>query len=117
MLGVLRDFARCDIQPIEVAIRDAAGRPALRGYTFVNVLRLLEGAVHVEMALTHARTLMGSTNTCFMEHHVRSALVPSHVHLFRPSEVRATLVVSGELAAALHSAKLTGLSLTPCAVI
>jgi hypothetical protein len=115
LAAVFTEFARHDIQMLDVPVLDSSGRRALRGYKLINILRCIEGAADVDFEMTSESHIKGGFGRRItLQYSVKASSVAPYVHVFRPKEFMAAVFVSEELAQAAEDAKLTGYELTKC---
>jgi hypothetical protein len=113
LAAIFNEFARPDIQMLEVPVLDSSGRRVLRGYKLINILRSIEGAADVDFEKTSESHISGGFGRRItLQYTAIAASVAPYIPVFRPKEFMAAVFISEEFAQAIEDAKVTGCMLT-----
>lgn len=111
LVEIMKSYSDADLQIVSVPLFNALTKEPILRYKVINILRWVE-AIDLEQSVTSHMTILGEKVLNVIEPVFRTALIPSHVHIFRPKESPLDMVISEELARAI-SAESVGVALIP----
>ena len=73
LAAIFNEFARPDLQMLDVPVLDSSGRRVLRGYKIINILRSVEGAADVDFEMTSDSHIQGGFGRHITLHYTAKA--------------------------------------------